>query len=139
MAKLNKVAGAEESCPSCHNGMICVEIPANGNYPSRLQWQTDGKAHYSFDASTKTTTCKSVDSTTGGNITAPVKEVSPEQKLENMTAFSELGHTIAMTMSSKFIDSIKGKLDADSSIDVQEKQIDAYLAWIKALSNVYHC
>lgn len=88
MAKLNKVAGAEESCPSCHNGMICVEIPANGNYPSRLQWQTDGKAHYSFDASTKTTTCKSVDSTTGGNITAPVKEVSPEQKLENMTAFS---------------------------------------------------
>ena len=44
MAKLNKVAGAEESCPSCHNGMTCVEIPANGNYPSRLQWQTNGTA-----------------------------------------------------------------------------------------------
>jgi hypothetical protein len=138
MAKLNKVAGAEESCPSCHNGMVCVEIPANGNYPSRLQWQTGGKAHYSFDASTKTTSCKSDGETATGKITS-VKATSPEQKLENMTAFSELGHTIAMTMSSKFIDTIKGKLDADSEIDIQEKQIDAYLAWIKALSNVFNC
>lgn len=136
MAKLNKVAGAEESCPSCHNGMVCVEIPANGSYPSRLQWQTNGTAHYSFDASTKTTSCKSEAAT--GKITS-VKATSPEQKLENMTAFSELGHTIAMTMSSKFIDTIKGKLDADSEIDIQEKQIDAYLAWIKALSNVFNC
>ena len=82
---------------------------------------------------------KGEKSATDGNITAPVKEVSPEQKLENMTAFSELGHTIAMTMSSKFIDTIKGKLDADSEIDIQEKQIESYLAWLKALSNIYNC
>ena len=139
MAKLNKVAGAEESCPSCQTQMSCIEIPANGNYPSRLQWQTDGKAHYSFDATTKVTSCKGSITATAGNITPTIKAITPEQKLENMTAFSELAHTIAMTMSSKFTDTIKGKLDANSEVDMQDKQIEAYFSWVKALSNIYNC
>ena len=138
MAKLDKTAGAEESCPSCHSQMLCVEIPANGNYPSRLQWQSDGKAHYSFDPATKTTSCKDTSPAISSVVQAP-KVVTPEQKLENMTAFSELAHTIAMTMSSKFTDTIKGKLDADSDIDIQATQIESYNVWLKALSNVYNC
>lgn len=137
MAKLNKVAGAEESCPSCHEKMTCVELPAVGNYPSRLQWQSNGKAHYSFDPTTNTTSCKPQESAGVGNIMP--KKATSEEKLENMKAFAEFVQPIAMKMSSEFIDTIKGKLDVDSEIDIQDKQIETYQVWVNALSNVYNC
>ena len=57
MTKLEKQAGAKASCPSCHKPMVCNEIRYKDEV--KLQWQDEdtGKAHYSFDFKTKTTSC----------------------------------------------------------------------------------
>ena len=61
MTKLNKVAGATEQCPSCKTQIICMQKPAQGEYPAKLQWcDKNGNAHYNFDFATKTTSCKEV-------------------------------------------------------------------------------
>ncbi|UVF62459.1 hypothetical protein [Nitrososphaeria virus YSH_922147] len=58
MTKLNKVEGAVEQCPSCKGKIYCKKKPASGKYPEKLQWQDeDGKAHYSYDFKTDTTSC----------------------------------------------------------------------------------
>ena len=124
MAKLNKIAGENAECPSCHTQILCVEIPSVGNYPSRLQWQAGGKAHYSFDPATKVTTCK--DDKNQTTIESPT--TSPEQKLENVKAFIEFAIPIAQKKASEFIDQIKGNLDTNSTVDIQ-----------KAESKVFNC
>jgi hypothetical protein len=61
MTKLNKVAGAIEQCPNCKTQIVCVQKPAQGEYPAKLQWcDKSGNAHYNFDFATKTTSCKEV-------------------------------------------------------------------------------
>ena len=68
MTKLNKVAGATEQCPSCKTQIVCVQKPAQGEYPAKLQWcDKNGNAHYNFDFATKTTSCKEVST--------PAKEI----------------------------------------------------------------
>jgi hypothetical protein len=134
MAKLNKVAGENGECPSCHTPMLCVEIASNGNYPSRLQWQVDGKAHYSFDPITKNTSCKGI------NQNVNTKSVtSPEQKLENVKAFIEFAIPIAQKKASEFIDQIKGNLDADSTVDIQKEQIEVFKTILMAQATVFNC
>jgi hypothetical protein len=134
MAKLNKVAGENAECPSCHTQILCVEIASNGNYPSRLQWQADGKAHYSFDPITKNTSCKG--KTQSVNTTGVI---SPEQKLENVKAFIEFAIPIAQKKASEFIDQVKGNLDADSTVDIQKEQIEVFKTILMAQSNVFNC
>jgi hypothetical protein len=47
MAKLNKVEGAKETCPSCKEEMVCNSIPGYQGGPSKLQWQNkEGRSHY---------------------------------------------------------------------------------------------
>lgn len=59
MAQLLKEKGKKEVCPACHNEITCGETTYKGE--TKLQWQNkDGKAHYSFDASTQKTSCKSL-------------------------------------------------------------------------------
>jgi len=62
MAKLNKTEGNEENCPSCKQSMICVLVKGKSksdgtNWPDRLQWQSDGRAHYGFDKQTEKSFC----------------------------------------------------------------------------------
>ena len=60
MTKLEKKEGNVEQCPTCHEKIYCKMTKGSEKYPAKLQWQNqDGKAHYSFDFATKTTSCKS--------------------------------------------------------------------------------
>ena len=46
MAKLVKKEGAIETCPTCKQQMVCVEINSKDGGP-KLQWQNDkGESHY---------------------------------------------------------------------------------------------
>lgn len=59
--KLEKVKGAKGNCPVCGDEMICVEVPASGKYPARLQWQNpEGGAHYNFDGTNTSCNRKTV-------------------------------------------------------------------------------
>ena len=69
MAKLNKTEGNEENCPSCKQSMICVLVKGKPksdgtNWPDRLQWQSDGRAHYGFDKQTEKSFCADTKSDT---------------------------------------------------------------------------
>lgn len=53
-----KEKGAEDSCPSCKQTLVCREITYKDQ--KKLQWQYKGKeeAHFSFDFKTGKTSCK---------------------------------------------------------------------------------
>lgn len=59
-----KTKGAEDSCPSCHQILVCREKEYKGE--TSLQWQYKDKeeAHFSFDFKTKKSACKE---TSGGS------------------------------------------------------------------------
>ena len=136
MAKLNKIAGENAECPSCHTQILCVEIPSVGNYPSRLQWQANGKAHYSFDPSTKVTSCRG-DNKTDSSTSSP--KTTPEQKLENVKTFIEFAIPIAQRKASEFIDQVKGNLDTNSTVDIQKEQIEIFKTILLAEAKVFNC
>lgn len=58
-----KTKGAEDSCPSCKQTLVCREITYKDQ--KKLQWQYKDKevAHFSFDFKTGKTSCK--ESATG--------------------------------------------------------------------------
>lgn len=51
---MNKTLGNIEPCPTCSEKLICVEVPASGNFAARLSWQNlieatgkgSGAAHF---------------------------------------------------------------------------------------------
>jgi len=58
-----KQEGAKKNCFTCKKEMVCVKVPGGkkndgGSYPDRLVWQTDGSAHYGFNAGTQKPFCK---------------------------------------------------------------------------------
>ena len=60
-----KVEGAEDSCPSCHQVLVCRTTQYKDN-PPKLQWQYKDReeAHFSYDFKTQKSACKE---TTGGS------------------------------------------------------------------------
>lgn len=59
MAKTEKYPGATTQCFTCKEPLTCVEIPAQGNYPAKLQWHDSKGTHYGFDFKTQKPICKS--------------------------------------------------------------------------------
>jgi len=64
MPKLNKTEGENANCPSCKNPMICVLVKGKPKtnepgkfWDDRLQWQSDGRAHYGFNKETEKSFC----------------------------------------------------------------------------------
>ena len=58
-----KQEGAKKNCFTCKKEMVCVLVPGGakndgGKFPDRLVWQTDGSAHYGFNAGTQKPFCK---------------------------------------------------------------------------------
>lgn len=90
MTKLNKTENAVEQCPTCKQKMICRMTKGSDKYPAKLQWQNDdGKAHYSFDFATKTTSCKDevlepTATNTTSVITIPMAEGIEAQVLQRI-------------------------------------------------------
>lgn len=60
-----KAEGAEDSCPSCHQVLVCRTTQYKDN-PPKLQWQYKDReeAHFSYDFKTQKSACKE---TTGGS------------------------------------------------------------------------
>ena len=56
--KTEKVPGAKMNCFECKTELVCVEIPASGNYPAKLQWHDENGTHYGFDFKTQKAICK---------------------------------------------------------------------------------
>jgi hypothetical protein len=52
--------GDKETCKSCGTEVTCGLTKGTPEYPSKNQWQVDGKAHYNYDHQTKTTACNNV-------------------------------------------------------------------------------
>ena len=68
-----KAKGAEDSCPSCHQILVCREKEYKGE--TSLQWQYKDKeeAHFSFDYKTKKSACKE---TSGGSKASTTSSVT---------------------------------------------------------------
>jgi len=58
-----KTKGAEDSCPSCHQILVCREKEYKGDISLQWQYKDREEAHFSFDYKTKKTSCK--ESATG--------------------------------------------------------------------------
>jgi len=88
-----KQEGAKKNCFSCKQEMVCVLVKSTGKWADRLVWQTDGEAHYGFNAATNKPFCKasaSVGELAGNKVTAPdkahIKNVDlPLKEITNIT------------------------------------------------------
>ena len=58
-----KSKGAEDSCPSCRQMLVCREKEYKGEISLQWQYKDKEEAHFSFDYKTKKTSCK--ESSTG--------------------------------------------------------------------------
>ena len=53
-----KSKGAEDSCPSCHQILVCREKEYKGETSLQWQYKDREEAHFSFDFKTKKSACK---------------------------------------------------------------------------------
>ena len=53
-----KSKGAEDSCPSCHQILVCREKEYKGETSLQWQYKDREEAHFSFDYKTKKSACK---------------------------------------------------------------------------------
>ena len=86
-----KSKGAEDSCPSCHQILVCREKEYKGE--TSLQWQYKDKeeAHFSFDYKTKKSACKE----TSGGSKASTTQSSVTTDTLNLDKISIPGDQIA--------------------------------------------
>ena len=59
-----KVEGAEDSCPSCHQMLVCRKVFYKGEEKEQWQYKDREEAHFSYDHKTQKSACKE---TTGGS------------------------------------------------------------------------
>ena len=75
---ITKKEGAEDSCPSCRQLLVCRTTQYKDN-PPKLQWQYKDReeAHFSFDFKTQKSACKesSDDSKASTSNTSATKEI----------------------------------------------------------------
>jgi len=62
MPKLSKIEGNTENCPTCKREMVCVMTKGGAKkdgtkFDGKLQWQSNGKAHYNYNESTGQFSC----------------------------------------------------------------------------------
>lgn len=107
---ITKAEGAKDTCPSCHQELIC-RMKVSEKYGNSLQWQYADReeAHFSYDFKTKKSSCKEMDGSTSSS-----KAVTQSSSVEN-------------------IDLDKLKLPGDQvsqinneSVDLAERMIVAY-------------
>ena len=74
-----KSEGAKDTCPSCHQELICRETEFKGQ--KNLQWQYADReeAHFSYDFKTKKTSCKEM-----GGSTSTSQAATQSSSVENV-------------------------------------------------------
>jgi len=80
---ITKKEGAEDSCPSCRQLLVCRTTQYKDN-PPKLQWQYKDReeAHFSFDFKTKKSACKE---STGGSQTSTVQSSADKVNLDGIS------------------------------------------------------
>ncbi len=80
---ITKKEGAEDSCPSCRQLLVCRTTQYKDN-PPKLQWQYKDReeAHFSFDFKTKKSACKE---STGGSKTSTVQSSADKINLDGIS------------------------------------------------------
>ena len=80
---ITKKEGAEDSCPSCRQLLVCRTTQYKDN-PPKLQWQYKDReeAHFSFDFKTKKSACKE---STGGSQTSTVQSSADKINLDGIS------------------------------------------------------
>ena len=70
-----KAKGAEDSCPSCHQILVCREKEYKGETSLQWQYKDREEAHFSFDFKTKKSACKE---TSGGSKASTTSSVTTD-------------------------------------------------------------
>ena len=70
-----KTKGAEDSCPSCHQVLVCREKEYKGEVSLQWQYKDREEAHFSFDYKTKKSACKE---TSGGSKASTTSSVTTD-------------------------------------------------------------
>jgi hypothetical protein len=74
---ISKKKGAEDSCPSCHQMLVCREKEYKGEISLQWQYKDKEEAHFSFDFATKKSACKeSADSKAGTTSSSATTEIN---------------------------------------------------------------
>ena len=109
-----KTKGAEDSCPSCHQILVCREKEYKGEVSLQWQYKDREEAHFSFDFKTKKSACKE---STGGS----------QASTSNTSATKEIN-----------LDSLKHltKEEQDKIIEDTEKVGESLACQLKAIDNL---
>ena len=77
---ITKAEGAKDTCPSCHQELIC-RMKVSEKFGNSLQWQYADReeAHFSYDFKTKKSSCKETDGTTSSS-----KATTQSSSVENI-------------------------------------------------------
>jgi hypothetical protein len=86
-----KTKGAEDSCPSCHQILVCREKEYKGETSLQWQYKDREEAHFSFDFKTKKSACKE---SVGGSQASTVQSSVATDKL-NLDGISLPGDQVA--------------------------------------------
>ena len=77
MVMIPKSKGAEDSCPSCRQMLVCREKEYKGEISLQWQYKDKEEAHFSFDFATKKSACKeSTDSKASTSSSATKTEIN---------------------------------------------------------------
>jgi len=82
-----KTKGAEDSCPSCHQILVCREKEYKGETSLQWQYKDREEAHFSFDFKTKKSACK--ESTGGSQASTSNTSATREINLSSLTISKE--------------------------------------------------
>ena len=77
-----KTKGAEDSCPSCHQILVCREKEYKGEVSLQWQYKDREEAHFSFDFKTKKSACKE---SSGGSQTSTVQSSADKVNLDGIS------------------------------------------------------
>jgi hypothetical protein len=111
---ITKKEGAEDSCPSCHQMLVCRKVIYKGEKKDQWQYKDKEEAHFSFDFKTKKSACKE---STGGS----------QASTSNTSATKEIN-----------LDSLKHltKEEQDKIIEDTEKVGESLACQLKAIDNL---
>ena len=82
-----KTKGAEDSCPSCHQILVCREKEYKGEVSLQWQYKDREEAHFSFDFKTKKSACK--ESTGGSQASTSNTSATREINLSSLALSKE--------------------------------------------------
>jgi hypothetical protein len=79
-----KQKGAEDSCPTCHQVLVCREKEYKGEISLQWQYKNKEEAHFDYDFKTKKTNCKESMPRASGSSTITTASTADKLKLDGL-------------------------------------------------------